>query len=51
MQTAENPKPISDEIRTKMEQYRSMLLAAGMLEPTKRESSVWHWLFYRPATD
>lgn len=50
MQTAESVKPVSDEMRAKMEQYRIQLLDAGMLEPTKIESSNWHWLFYKPAT-
>lgn len=51
MQTAADPKPLPEEMRIKMEAYRRQLLDAGMLEPTKRESSVWHWLFYKPATD
>lgn len=40
-----------DGIRGKMERYRRMLLAAGMLEPTKWENSGVHWLFYKPATE
>lgn len=50
MQKAADSKPISNEIQTKMEHYRQELLDAGMLEPTKRQSSNWHWLFYKPAT-
>lgn len=46
----ENPKPISNEVKSKMEQYRMRLLDAGMLEPTKKSASGWHWLFYKPAT-
>lgn len=51
MQIAVDSKPLSSEIRAKMEQYRVDLLAFGMLEPSKRESSVWHWFFYKPATE
>ena len=51
MQTAVDSKPLSHEIRAKMEQFREELLASGMLEPSKRESSVWHWFFYKPATE
>lgn len=51
MQMAADSKPISHEIRAKMEQYRVDLLASGMLEPSKAESSVWHWLFYKPTTE
>ncbi len=51
MQIAPDSKPISAEIRTKMENYRSELLAFGMCEPNKRESSVWHWFFFQPATE
>lgn len=50
MQIAENSKPLPDVIREKMEQYRQQLLEFQMLEPTKRESSDWHWLFYKPVT-
>ena len=31
-----------------MEQYRTELLAFGMQEPSKRESSVGHWYFFKP---
>lgn len=51
MQTAENPKLLSGEMREKMERYRKQLLDAEMLEPTKRESSDLHWLFYKPVTN
>lgn len=50
MQIADNPKPISSKIRTKMELYRVQLLDAGMAEPTKRFSSNWYWIFYKPIT-
>ena len=33
VQIADNPKPLSNEIRQKMEQYREQLLDAGMVEP------------------
>jgi len=51
MQIAVDSKPLSSEIRTKMEKYRADLLVSGMLEPSKRESSVWHWFFYKPTTE
>lgn len=51
MQIAEDSKPLSDEIQIKMQQYREKLLDCGMLEPTKAESSVWHWRFYKPVTE
>lgn len=51
MQIADNSKPISGEVQARMEQYRQQLLDAGMVEPTKRSSSLWHWFFYRPATE
>ena len=51
MQIAVDSKPLSSEVRVKMEQYRIDLLVSGMLEPSKRESSVWHWFFYKPATE
>ena len=51
MQIAVDSKPLSIEIWTKMEKYRADLLASGMLEPSKRESSVWHWFFYKPTTE
>lgn len=44
-------KPLPRDIRTKMEQYRSELLAFDMREPTKLHSSSWHWYFYKPTTD
>lgn len=50
MQVEENVKPLSDEMGEKMEQYRQQLLNFEMLEPTKRESSDWHWFFYKPIT-
>lgn len=50
MQVSENSKPLSGEIREKMEHYRQQLLNSEMLEPTKRKSSDWHWLFYKPVT-
>lgn len=50
MQIAADPAPLATEIRTRMEQYRAKLLASGMQEPSKRESSVWHWYFFKPVT-
>ena len=50
MQISENPKPISPELRARLEVFRTALLDAGFLEPTRRESSEWHWYFYRPDT-
>lgn len=51
MQNVDNLKPISSEIQVKMEQYRVQLLDTGMIEPTKRLSSNWHWFFYKPVTE
>lgn len=51
MQIAIDSKPISSDIRARMEHYRNELLAFGMQEPSKRESSIWHWYFFRPMTD
>ncbi len=51
MQTADGSKSISNEIREKMEQYRTELLAFEMQEPSKRESSGWHWYFFKPMTE
>ena len=44
-------KPLPNDIQAKMGQYRSELLAFDMLEPTKWQSSSWHWLFYKPMTE
>lgn len=51
MQIAADSKPLASEIRSKMELYRADLLAFGMQEPSKRESSVWHWHFFKPTTE
>ena len=51
MQISENPKPIPDDIREKLENYRTQLLAAGFLEPTRHHSADWRWYFHRPDTD
>lgn len=51
MQIAENPKPIAPEIRDRLESYRTQLLTAGFQEPTRHESTNWHWYFYRPDTE
>ena len=51
MQISENPKPIPDDIREKLENYRTLLLAAGFFEPTRHHSADWHWYFHRPDTD
>ena len=50
MEITENTTSISGEIKNKLEQYRQELLKAGLLEPTKRNSSGWHWLFHKPVT-
>lgn len=51
MQPDVTSKPIPDEVREKMEQYRTELLAFEMQEPSKRESSGWHWYFFKPMTE
>lgn len=51
MQMISESKSISNEMRIKLEQYRVELLAFGMQEPTKRESSVGHWYFFKPMTE
>lgn len=48
MQIAADSKPLFSEMQAKMEQYRTELLAFGMQEPSKRESSVGHWYFFKP---
>ena len=48
---ATESKPLSGDIQAKMEQYRKDLLSFDMSEPTKWQSSSWHWLFYKPMTD
>lgn len=44
-------KQLPNDIQSKMEQYRTELLAFDMREPTKWHSSSWHWLFYKPMTE
>ena len=44
-------KQLPNDIRSKMEQYRTELLTFDMREPTKWQSSSWHWLFYKPMTE
>lgn len=44
-------KQLPNDIQAKMEQYRTELLAFDMREPTKWQSSSWHWLFYKPMTE
>jgi hypothetical protein len=51
MQISENPKPIPADVREKLENYRTQLLSAGFLEPTRHHSADWHWYFHRPDTD
>lgn len=51
MQISENPRPIPADIREKLENYRTRLLSAGFLEPTRHHSADWHWYFYRPDTE
>lgn len=48
---ATESKPLPSDIQAKMEQYRKELLAFDMNEPSKRQSSSWHWYFYKPMTD
>lgn len=50
MQISDTPKPIAPEIRAKLECYRTQLLSDGFQEPTRHESTNWHWYFYRPDT-
>lgn len=50
MQIADNPKPIAQAGLDQLMRYREKLLAAGFHEPTKWQSSSWHWLFYKPLT-
>lgn len=51
MQNALDVKPLPGAIQTKMEQYRKALLSFGMREPSRWESSAWHWRFWKPATE
>ena len=48
---ATESKPLPKDIQAKMEQYRTELLAFGMCEPIKRDSSSNHWYFYRPMAE
>lgn len=48
---ATESKQLPSDIHAKMEQYRTELLAFDMHEPTKWQSSSWHWLFYKPMTE
>ena len=48
---ATESKPLAGSIQAKMEQYRKDLLSFDMSEPTKWQSSSWHWLFYKPMTE
>lgn len=50
MQIADDSKELAAPSREKLELYRSQLLSFGMLEPTKWQSSTWHWYFYKQAT-
>ena len=38
-------------MQAKMKQYRTELLAFDMQEPTKCQSSSWHWRFYKPMSE
>ena len=51
MQNALDVKPLPDDIQAKMKQYRNALLLFGMKEPSRWESSAWHWRFWKPATE
>lgn len=44
-------KPLPSNIHAQIERYRTELLAFDMSEPTKRQSSSWHWYFYKPITE
>ncbi len=44
-------KSLPSDILTKMQRYRKELLTFNMSEPIKRQSSSWHWLFYKPMTE
>ena len=44
-------KLLPSDIQSKMERYRKELLTFDMSEPTKWQSSSWHWLFYKPMTE
>lgn len=48
---ATESKPLPGDIQVKMERYRKELLAFEMREPIKRQTSSWHWLFYKPMTE
>ncbi len=48
---ATESKAFPSDVQVKMEQYRKELLAFDMREPTKRQSSSWHWYFYKTMTD
>lgn len=48
---ATESKALPSDVQVKMEQYRKELLAFDMREPTKRQSSSWHWYFYKTMTD
>lgn len=47
-QQAEEALPLSQQALDRLTAYRADLLAAGMLEPGKRQSKTWQWRFYRP---
>lgn len=51
MQISDTPKPLAASAVESLMRYREMLLAAGFQEPVKRQSSTWHWLFFRPLTE
>ena len=44
-------KQLPKEIQSKMERYRTELLAFDMREPTMGQFPAWHWLFYKPMTE
>ena len=48
---ATESKPLPSGIQAKMEQYRKELSAFDMSEPTKQQSSSWHWYFNKPITE
>ena len=50
MNRSNEPYSLPAEIRQQMNRYRQLLLDAGMLEPTKRNTSDRHVFFYKPQT-
>lgn len=47
-QQAEEALPLAQQALDRLTAYRASLMAAGMLEPRRRQSKVWQWRFWRP---